>query len=385
MRRTPTLPAAVSTGCLLLPAVLAAVLLAGCGDGRGGAASETAAGGGTPTTDDTPAPTRSADRSRVENNPEGWPPIELEPPVLDFGILEPGGVGRGSVRIWNVGQQPLRVLRAATSCGCTTTDSLDGRVIQPGGSTEFTTNMELKSGLGEKREMLRVLFEGYNRPVSYAFRAEASLMVRATPPHLTAVDAETEEVILEGQLDIASRDGRPFRILATAGSAPQYVDYDPRSDPPRDRYQLRWDLRAMDAQNAVPWFWMIETDHPEAPVVDVRIRHPETKPTRPQGRPWVPKDQRALLGILVPGITQEITAKLEYNPRSRPEPATAAARSDTTELFDVQLVDAVAEGQFIKFRLRVTPLPGPAGLVYGKATLSASGFDMPLYLIGRRE
>jgi hypothetical protein len=174
MRRTV---ARCTVPCL----ALAAALLAGCGGDAPDAAG--------PVTKPSPpaAPKvkelglgRKPRRGEVARNPAGWPPVELEPAVMDFGVLAPGQTARGTSRIWNVGSAPLKIIKSITSCGCTAAENLGGRVIPPGGHTEFTTEMTMKSGLGEAREdqhHLRGLYADVRDPVLHR-RGEP-----ARPPH----------------------------------------------------------------------------------------------------------------------------------------------------------------------------------------------------------
>jgi len=78
-------------------------LVAGCGDRSPAPAVQATAAPKAP-----PAPSQEpsippvpddAPRSSVASNPPGSPPVEFQPPELHFGVIEPGGTGRGSTRI----------------------------------------------------------------------------------------------------------------------------------------------------------------------------------------------------------------------------------------------------------------------------------------------
>jgi hypothetical protein len=325
-------------------------------------------------------------RGNADTNPRQWPPVEFEPAVMDFGMLSPGATARGTSRIWNVGSEPLRILKSITSCGCTAAEDLGGRVIGPGGSTEFTTTMTMKSGLGEKKEKISIIFEGYRSTfVVQYYTAEVSLPVRLTPPHLPASskDQRTGRWVntMSGHVEVKSLDGEPFRILRAHGAPPEYVGFDPATDPPRNVYTIRWDLSRFG--NAIPWYWVIETDRPDAPLVDARIRHVSTRPVRVEQRPWEPKDQRLLVGVVARGQPFEITTKHEYDAGYIPDPTTAAVRSQSSFL-RAELLDAQSDEQHLQFRIRVTPTASaPPGLLYGTLEVSAVGFGVPLRIIGR--
>ena len=365
--------------------ILAGGALVGCG-GETPAATSAERPASPPKVDpparDMGSGTRPA-RGSVAGNPSGWPPVEFEPAQMDFGVLSPGAAARGTTRIWNVGPEPLRIIRSVTSCGCTAAEDLAGRVIPPGGFTEFSTTMNMKTGLGEKREKITIIFEGYEAASAiHFFTAEVSLPVRVTPPHITASRRSGGGWVHSpsGQLGVESTDGRPFRILRAHGAPPQFVGYDPRTDPPRSRYTIRWDMTRFQG-GAIPWFWVIETDRPDCPVLDVRIRHASTLAPRPQGRPWVPKDQRILVGIVQNGQPFEVTTKLEFVPSYPPDPTTAAVASESSFL-GAELVEVQRDGQFLQYRVRLTPQAAP-GLLYGKLSVFAAGFRTTLHIIGR--
>jgi hypothetical protein len=327
-------------------------------------------------------------RGSVADNPPDWPPVEFEPAVMDFGVLPPGSTARGNSKIWNVGPQPLRILRSQTSCGCAAAENLSGRVIPPGEHIAFSIDMTMKSGLGDKKEKISFLFDRYQHTlVAQYFTAEVSLPVRLEPPHVPASrrDPRTGRWIntMSGQIELRSLDGEPFRVLRVHGAPPEYVGYDPATDPPRSAYTLRWDLSRFG--DDIPWFWVVETDRPDAPVVDARVHHALTRVARVPERRWVSSDLRILVGVVAPEEPFEITTSLEHDAGYVPDPTTAAVSSRSSNLA-AELLDAQRDDRFLQMRIRVTPTEaGEPGLLYGELELSASGHSVPMYIIGRIE
>jgi hypothetical protein len=326
-------------------------------------------------------------RSDVADNPAGWPPVELEPATLDFGVLGPGETARGTSRIWNVGSSPLTIIKSITSCGCTAAENLDGRVIPPGGHTEFTTDMTMKSGLGEKMEKISIIFEGYTRTfVVQYFTAEVSLPIRLVPPHLPASRRDPDGGWINtssGEIQVESTDGKPFRILRVQGEAPEYVGFDPATDEPRSEYTLRWNLQRFG--DRIPWFWVVETDRPDAPLVDARVQHVSTLVPRVPDRHWQPKDLRILVGIVRAGEPFEISTGIECDPGTFPDPASAAVTTASPHL-QAELLETQRDGQELDYRIRITPAADvPPGLLYEVIELYAGGYGVPLRIIGRIE
>ena len=376
MRRTTIV------GRIALLTTVCASLLAGCGDdsssGQGASAStpSPAVRKVQPYTSVDARDVAQAPRSQAAKNRPGWPPVEFEPANLNFGIVPPHTIGKGTAKIWNVGDQPLRILKSITSCGCTSAENLAGRVIPPGGFIEFATEMEMKTGLGAKKEKVTLFFEGYGgTQVIFFYNAEVARPVRVIPPY---VDAVTQG--RTGTVEVTSLDNKPFRILKAHGLAPQFVGFDPATDEPRIRYTLKWDLSQFDGQR-VPWFWVIETDHPDAPIVDVRVRHDSTRPVHDQIRPWAPKDQRILIDLVRNGESVEIITKHEYAGNRTPTPQTARVQN-LSAILDVVLVGVEQKGQLLEFRVRITPKNAPLGLLYEHISVGSAGYMVPLRIIG---
>ena len=377
MRRTTIV------GRIALVMTVCASLLAGCGDdstsGQGASASTPSPAVRTvqPYTSVNASDVAQAPRSLVTKNKRGWPPVEFEPANLNFGIVPPHTIGKGTAKIWNVGDQPLRIVKSITSCGCTSTENLAGRVIPPGGFIEFATEMEMKTGLGAKKEKVTLFFEGYDQTqVVFYYTAEVARPVRVVPPYVDAVNQRRT-----GTVEVSSLDNKPFRILKAHGLSPQFVGFDNAADEPRTQYTLKWDIGQFDGQR-VPWFWVLETDHPEAPIVDVRVRHDSTRPIPPDGRPWQPKDQRVLIDLVRNGESVEIITKHEYADNRTPMPQTARVQS-LSAILDVELVGIEQKGQLLEFRVRITPKNAPLGLLYEHINVGSVGYMVPLRIIGR--
>lgn len=324
-----------------------------------------------------------APRSSVRNNKHDWPPIEFEPANMNFGIVPPHTIGKGSARVWNVGNRPLRIKKSVTSCGCTNAENLAGKVIQPGGYLDFTTEMEMKSGLSTKTEKISILFEGYNAYIPFFYNAEVALPVRVVPPYVEALKMlprGRSQSFQTGTVNVASSDNKPFSILKVHGDAPQFDGFDPATDEPRNQYTLRWDMDQF-AGKTVPMYWVIETDHPFAPLVDVRVRHATTQPDKNRDRPWQPKDSRIVLDNIRNDETYEFVVKHEHDRGVRPQPNTAKLVCNSSNL-DVVIAKTKVKGLFLEFTLHITPKNAKPGLLYEVIDIGSMGQLTKLRIIG---
>ena len=388
---------------MLLAATLIAVLL-GCGrkqaeaEAAGASATTTTAAGEKPAFD--PLAVRemgkglSPARGPVQTYPVGSVAVEAEPAAMNFGVLPPGATARGTVRLWNVGNEELTIQKSIVSCGCTSSEDLAGRMIRSGGYIDFATTMTMKSGLGDKKEKITIYFEPEGQRIAIVyFTAVVSLPIKLDPPYLAA----SEQVDVpgsspprkrwiqtrSGKVTLTAMDGRPFSIIRAHGLPPDFVGFDPATDTPRAQYTIRWDLDRF--QGVIPWFWVIETDRPDCPIIDARVRHSSTLLPRPRGRRWVPKDQRLLVGIVRKGEPFEVTTSIEYPKNYLPDPGRAVVASESTQ-FAAELLEAQVEGSHLSFRVRLTLNDTTApGLLYGALAIGADGFTAPVYVVGRVE
>ena len=388
---------------MLLAATLIAVLL-GCGrkqaeaEAAGASATTTTAAGEKPAFD--PLAVRemgkglSPARGPVQTYPVGSVAVEAEPAAMNFGVLPPGATARGTVRLWNVGNEELTIQKSIVSCGCTSSEDLAGRMIRSGGYIDFATTMTMKSGLGDKKEKITIYFEPEGQRIAIVyFTAVVSLPIKLDPPYLAA----SEQVDVpgsspprkrwiqtrSGKVTLTAMDGRPFSIIRAHGLPPDFVGFDPATDTPRAQYTIRWDLDRF--QGVIPWFWVIETDRPDCPIIDARVQHSSTMPYRPPGRPWTPKDQRLLVGIVRKGEPFEVTTTIEYPKNYARTPGRAVVASESTQ-FTAELLEAQVEENHLSYRVRLTVNKTVApGLLYGTLTIGADGFTAPLYVVGRVE
>ena len=315
--------------------------------------------------------------------PVGPPPFEFDPPEIDFGFVRPDTELTGSFLVRNVSNRPLRIQAVRADCKCTTVGDLDGTIIAPGEALEVTAVVDGRPSGGAKRSEIRFLFDGYNEVATIGLRSTVGRMVSVDPTYLAATK------VTSGEVFVTSVDGRPFRILAVDGKPPRYAGASAAGPEPRTEHRLAWDLGSFDPDRCVdqsgrrmPRWWVIETDHPEAPIVDLRVRHLCTLPARPQGG-WFLSQQRAVLDAVTPGEAREFTVFLKWVAGEKPSDTIRDVRSESPQ-FTASLVGTERNGDRITCRVRVTPRPDHRGLIYGVARFTAfKGHSFPLTVIGR--
>lgn len=343
-------------------AILLTIAAAGCG-------RDDAAPAPAPQPD---APAAKPDRPAPQVVRQGLPPLTRGSLVIDpggfaLGIVAPNAEFETVATIRNIGAEPVTITVVKSTCGCTVPEDLKGQVIEPGKTIPFTTLFTAPGAVMDKTSKVLLQFGAgaEQQHALFEITATVALAVRAVPPYLDALEGVTE-----GQIRVESLDGRPFRILSAGGRPPAYADgFDPARDEPRSAYALRWSVKYADeaACEKARYWWVIETDHPDAPLVPVEIRHNCTGDRRLGGvreRQWFFTDYVALLGRVKGGEPVEAEVEIEkFGGRQtlRVDGVQSLTPDATAELIDVQ--DS-ADDKFTECRVRFTPRRGYEGLLY---------------------
>jgi len=299
--------------------------------------------------------------------------IVFDPPALDFGIIPPGVNKTGTIAIRNLGRDPVKIIQAKPTCKCTTLSDLVGSVIEPGGEVELTTELKGRAIAGGRKAAVRFIFEGYQDVLSVDIRAEVALPVRASPAIFNLASGATT-----GHVVVASLDGRPFNILGANREPPRYVEFDPDIDEPRNSYVIEWDLAQELQDEKLPHWWVIETDHPDCPLVDSWVRHPLTieKPLR--ARKWRVAERRILLGVTEPGQPAEFTVEITDIGVN----AIHAVRSLSPEL-EAELLDFKRTKTLGLCTVRITPTAGLYGVYQGPVEFMGSTYTHAIDVVGK--
>lgn len=315
----------------------------------------------------------------------GPPPIEFDPPLLDFGTIKPGQRLNGTIYIHNVGDKPLRIAHTKADCTCTTVN-LANVTIAPGERIGMLA--EYQSGLmGEKKSGIRVWVDGYDM-VEASIKALVSLPVKAEPWYINALRDKDGHQSLAGLYTVQSLDGAPFRVLAVNAGPVPYVDFDPQRDQPRSSYQLKWDLSDYNQETCLdrngqrmPGWVIVETDHPECPVLDLEIRHNCARRQIKPSDAWAIGDKRVLVGGMKPGEPVEFEVVAKWLPRKQQLDRIQSVVSDSPQ-FSAELLEMQPVEDGMRCRVRVTAAPGHQGLVYGVLRVRSEQQDAPVTIIG---
>ncbi len=297
-----------------------------------------------------------------------------------LGDIAPESLHTRTFVITNRSSSPLRISRVVTSCKCTETTDLSGQVLQPNGSIELGATLKAPATPGVKNAKVQVVFESGN-PLTFELEGDVAMAVRATPAFIGGPRGQE----MSGNVQIRSSDGRAFRILGVCDQAPAYVGFDPASDPPKSSYILRWNLNGMPDLGKRIW-WVVFTDHPDCPVLPLRIRNAATGARADAARferHWLQDESFVNAQTLIAGVPAEMSVVIKhYNPRARnavQKPSwreVLAVSSGNPDLRFEYLGSMPISDEEVRVRFRVTPkstIRGPTETFFTVTTATGSG------------
>ena len=194
----------------------------------------------------------------------------------------------------------------------------------------------------------------------------------------------------KGRIQLSSTDGRPFRILS-AGGQPAIAWPSSGGDPmiPSISHEMVIDIGEHDKEtlldpegNLFPAFWVYETDHPEAPVVEVRMVHQAHRThRREKEREWVFVENRIVVDAVPPGGSTTFELPIVWNSRDNRTQQIHEVVSNSPD-FDAELIGMRADGTKTKAIIRITPSGGVQGPYQGKVEFVSREHRAPLSVIG---
>lgn len=317
----------------------------------------------------------------------GPPPVEFEPPVLDLGIVRPNQRAHGTIYIHNTSDKPLRIRNTVASCTCTSIN-LKNTPLAPGERVPMKVDYNPASALGDKTSGVRVFIDGYDM-VQIDIKALVTLEVFTEPTYISGL-REGQSTLLKGEYTVASRDNRPFRILAVNSGPVPYADFDPQRDQPRNSYRLNWDFTIYDPQtcadaagNKMPGWVIVETDHPECPVVDLEVRHECVRRPRPSASDtWHVLEKRMLVGGITPSSPAEFELVVKWLQTAKVRDDLIKTVVSESDQFAAELAGVEQTHDGMICRIRVTPAPEHRGLIYGTVRVHSARQSGAFVIIG---
>ncbi len=179
--------------------------------------------------------------------------IEASPAILDLGTFSTSEKSTGTVKLTNIADEPVTVISARASCGCTTSDFKKNTVLNPGESTDITITMD---GKGKARKL--------SKTVTFTIDGRPPLRLAVNGQTISFVNLDVDPLVIDDEtgsstVTLTSTDGQPFKILSIL---PAIVANISEEASPTQELILDWDA-----------FW----DVVRTTKVTIRMDHPLCK------------------------------------------------------------------------------------------------------------
>ena len=308
--------------------------------------------------------------------------VVVSPGVLNFGTQSLMSRPTGEITLTNQGEKAVTLVAVSPTCSCLKPEFTDRVVLAPGANHTVAVAHEPRSQAGPSKATLRFVFLG-NDIVNVPVEAMFTRPVKADP---TWIDFRRDGD--QGILKLRSLDARPFRVLSVQGVAVP--------DAPAALLQeVPWDLSTYDTETCtnpagerMPSWIVVQTDHPDAPVVDVRVRKDGcTNPDIPgdgDTRAWMILDQRVVVGELSPGDTQIYELPVALLPNRTMNEQFTVAKSESTGLV-TRFIDVIQKEDGNMVRVEIGAAADcPAGVLMGtfQVESSTAGHDQQIHVFG---
>jgi len=201
----------------------------------------------------------------------GAPRLAAESPVYDFGTLLQGKKVEHRFKLENRGDQPLKIYRVETTCGCTVARDYP-REIPPGksGTLLVVFDSRHKSGPQSKGITLRTNSEPNARYV-------LQLKGRVLEPMTVAPRMCNFGIVSRGErarrtLTLTNHSEQPVHLeLVQSSHSPFKVDLADPTVPAGGKTQLTVTISGGSDQPGMAGLVLIRTDLPGVPVITIRI------------------------------------------------------------------------------------------------------------------
>lgn len=197
-------------------------------------------------------------QSQAASEEAAKPRLAFDPPLLDLGALVPEVPTVGKVKIRNLSDKPLRIVRAVANCSCTK-PNWPTETIAPGATAE--TEITMTPGVAQGVKLVKVVsFEIDGGGIeNYTVQGDVGLFMTMEPESLKAPATIDEDSSAPSEFTLKSVDGTPFKVISIEPA----IGASPGKDPAMTQTVIiDW---AKWREQKRPIKVSIKTDHPKAP------------------------------------------------------------------------------------------------------------------------
>lgn len=293
------------------------------------------------------------------------PLIRIRPFLSQLGVMSPRSTRVAEVLLRNDGDAPAVLRRVATTCTCTATNFHDPVTIEPGAEHVLKLQVRAGNNIGPLKSEAHLFFEHQADPMIVRVEAKVARPVSANPPIIDVLifPKRNPKPPLHGTITLKSEDGKPFRVLTVQGKpAP--------ANEPALTHTVEYNFEGVEQRDMPIWF-VVETDHPQASVVELRVGSLALLNTGQGTGPWDPDFDLVNLGRITPGDSAAHEIEL-VGLRDTNVPVEFLSMKG---LFAIEVVAEHPGAKGRVFVLKCTPALGQEGLLHDKLVIRAKGHE----------
>ena len=223
---------------------------------------------------------------------EEEPPFSIGEEPLHLGYVRLGEIFVTEIELRNEGDESFTLADIATGCSCTKIEWMNP-VVPAGGSTTLILEHDPYPYVHGWTKQIRI--QTHERPKHWfraVIRAHCGYAVQLNRGAGPLVDRPTGTITAESVDDI------PFRVTSVHGLTPTLQGVDSADGEARTNYLIDYDLTAMGQPGEFGAAFVIETDHPGAEMIALRM-HPKVRRSFMADPPgWRVEDPYVLAGRL---------------------------------------------------------------------------------------
>jgi hypothetical protein len=311
---------------------------------------------------------------------QATPPFRLRVEQVDFGTVRPHIESRTTLELFNASKFPVTLSRVTATCSCMGGIVEGNEVVPPGQVGKIDIMVKGRANPGPIRERVTVWYidpeSGRERNFGIPVTGEVAEAVKVEPFFINLLLEKKS-----GSLALSATDGERFRVLSFDGKDPVY---DPAAVPEGEtpgreattQTAILYDFSDVP-ESEIPDFALLQTDHPEAALITVRLVHRGllTRGQDPTKRPWSLSQDSFNLQRLASGESIERTITVVA-----PRLGDTFEASTSTEALGVEVVEVTSTDKGKEVRLRFTMRSGDPGVLRESITLKNGPDQMTLPL-----
>lgn len=303
-------------------------------------------------------------------------PLVLVSPPLHLGYHPPGALAQGVMTFLNRTDEMVRIVEVKSSCDCTMAEPSQ-RLVEPGQTVDVFVGMNINDSLGLVVRDVGIYVEGLDVPIATSVTVEVGYPVR-----FNKGGRSVGAVGLRGTFTVDSVDGKPFHVLAVNGRKPSFINHDPDRDSAKSEYELFFDWSKLPDDQRPRWV-VVETDHPEAEMVEMPMRIQGVRSLQDQRSGWRSIQQRVVLGNITVGEPVETVVTLGAVPLQGGETLTVKSHATNIAVRVVTVGPSKLHKGAVDVVVQLTPTESAEGFLGTILEFEAGGHKCGVDLYAR--